>query len=154
LALALLAFVWIALLRRQVRQQTTQIRTQVEAVAIADERQRIAREFHDTLEQELVGLTLRLDAAATRADQPQLRDLLDATRRLVQQLQTGARSFVWNLRHAALATQPLASAIATAISTAAAGRQVEIATTGEARRLPESIGHELLRVAQEATSNA
>ncbi len=67
LGLAVLAIAWAALLRRQVRRQTTLIRTQVEAVTIAEERQRIAREFHDTLEQELVGVSLRLDAATDQS---------------------------------------------------------------------------------------
>lgn len=154
LGVAVLALAWVILLGRQVRRQTDVIRTQVEVAAIADERQRIAREFHDTLEQELVGVSLRLDAAATRAEDSRLKDLLAATQRLVQQLQTGARSFVWNLRDSTLAGQPLATAIGTAISTITAGRQVEIRTTGESRRIPETIGHELLRVAQEAATNA
>jgi signal transduction histidine kinase len=72
----------------------------------------------------------------------------------VQQLQTGARSFVWNLRDSSLATQPLAEAIRTAVASSAAGHQLEIHAIGETRRLPESIGHELLRVAQEACTNA
>ena len=136
------------------RRQTALIRAQVQAVAIADERQRIAREFHDTLEQELVGVSLRLDAATTRAGESRLHELLTGAQRLVQQLQAGARSFVWNLRDGSLATQPLAEAIRTAVTNLTAGRQLEIRTLGEARRLPEWIAHELLRVAQEATANA
>ena len=154
LGLAVLAFAWAALLRRQVRRQTALIRAQVEAVTIADERQRIAREFHDTLEQELVGVSLRLDAAATRAEESRLHELLTSTQRLVQQLQAGARSFVWNLRDSSLATQPLADTIRAAVANVAAGRKLEIQTSGAVRRLPELIGHELLRVAQEATANA
>lgn len=154
LGLAVLALIWAAMLRRQVRRQTALIREQVEAVTIADERQRIAREFHDTLEQELVGVSLRLDAAATRAEESKLRELLTGTQRLVQQLQAGARSFVWNLRDRSLATQPLADAIRSAVENITAGRQLEILTLGEASRVPEVIGHELLRVAQEATANA
>lgn len=154
LGLALLALAWAALLRRQVRRQTTLIRSQVEAVAVADERQRIAREFHDTLEQELVGVSLRLDAAATRADEPKLRELLTGTQRLVQQLQAGARNFVWNLRDATDAAQPLGAAISSAVATLTAGRHLEVRSSGEAPRLPAAIRHELLRVAQEATTNA
>lgn len=154
LALALLALAWAALLRRQVARQTALIRSQVEAVAVADERQRIAREFHDTLEQELVGVSLRLDAAATRAEDDKLRELLTGTHRLVQQLQAGARSFVWNLRDTIEATQPLGSAISAAVASLTTGRQVEVRTVGEAARLPGVIRHELLRVAQEATTNA
>lgn len=154
LGLAVLALAWAALLRRQVRRQTTLIRTQVEAATIADERQRIAREFHDTLEQELVGVSLRLDAATTRAEESKLHELLTGTQRLIQQLQAGVRSIVWNLRDSSLATQPLAEAIRSAVANITAGRQLEILTVGEAHRLPEIIGHELLRVAQEATTNA
>ena len=153
-AVALLAFVWAALLRRQVRRQTILIRSQVETVAIAEERQRIAREFHDTLEQELVGVSLRIDAAATRAEESKLRELLAGTQRLVQQLQAGARSFVWNLRDSSLAGQPLASAISQAVANLTSGRKLEVLTSGDVHRLPETIGHELLRVAQEATTNA
>jgi signal transduction histidine kinase len=154
LGIAVLAFVWVALLRRQVRRQTVVIREKVEAATVADERQRIAREFHDTLEQELVGVSLRLDAAATRAGDSKLHELLTGTQRLVQQLQAGARSFVWNLRDGSLATQPLAEAIRAATLNIAAGRQLEIQTAGQPRRIPEVIRHELMRVAQEATANA
>jgi len=154
LGLASLSIAWAASLRRQVRRQTALIRAQIEAVTIADERQRIAREFHDTLEQELVGVTLRLDAAATRAEEPKLGELIGAARRLVQQLQAGARSFVWNLRDSSVPTQPLAVMIRSAVANLTAGRGLEIQTLGEPRRLPESAGHELLRVAQEACANA
>jgi signal transduction histidine kinase len=154
LGLAVLALAWAALLRQQIRRQTTLIRTQVEAATIADERQRISREFHDTLEQELVGVSLRLDAASARAADSKLLELLTGTQRLVQQLQAGVRSIVWNLRGSSLATQPLADAIRPAIANATSGRQLEILTVGQARRLPEVIGHELLRVAQEAAANA
>jgi signal transduction histidine kinase len=154
LGLTLAAVAWAALLRRQVRRQTALIRTQVETVAIADERQRIAREFHDTLEQELVGVSLRLDAAASRTSETKLRDLITGAQRLVLQLQSGARSFVWNLRESSVVSPPLAEAIRAAVAGSTAGRQLEIRTIGAAHRLPESIAHELLRVAQEASTNA
>jgi signal transduction histidine kinase len=154
LGLAVLALAWAALLRRQVRRQTALIRTQVEAVTIAEERQRIAREFHDSLEQELVGVSLRLDAATARVSESKLHELLTSTQRLVQQLQAGVRSIVWNLREGSLATQPLADAIRSAVANVTAGRQLEILTLSKTRRLPEVIAHELLRVAQEATANA
>lgn len=154
LGFVLISLAWVALLRRQVRGQTTLIRTQVEAVTIADERQRIAREFHDTLEQELVGVSLRLDAATVRATDSMLRELIVGTQRLVHQLQAGARSFVWNLRESTGASQPLAEAIHATVARSTTGREFEVVTVGETRRVPESIGHELLRVAQEASTNA
>ncbi len=65
-AVALTAIVWAALLRRQVAEQTKVIGTQIERAAVKDERQRIARELHDTIEQELAGLSVQLRNARQR----------------------------------------------------------------------------------------
>jgi nitrate/nitrite-specific signal transduction histidine kinase len=43
--------------------QTKIISRQVERSAVKDERQRIARELHDTLEQDLTGLSMQLENA-------------------------------------------------------------------------------------------
>ncbi len=157
LGFVLISLAWVALLRRQVRRQTALIRTQVEAVTIADERQRIAREFHDTLEQELVGVSLRLDAATVRATDSMLRELIIVAQRLVHQLQAGARSFVWRSarKHRRLANRlPKPFEAQTKCLRSTPGRELEVVTLGETRRVPESVGHELLRVAQEASANA
>jgi signal transduction histidine kinase len=159
-ALGLLALVagaalaWAALLRRRIAAQTAIIRTKERAEAALEERERIAREFHDTLEQELVGLMLRLDAAATKVAEPQPRELLEGARRLVRGVQAGARSLVWNLRQPALEVASLPEAISQAVATLREGRQIDVQTEGEPRRLPGIAEHELLRVAQEAATNA
>ena len=59
--------------------------------AALEERQRIAREFHDTLEQELAGLSLRMDAAATRPMEDKARALLETSRNLVTQTKSQGR---------------------------------------------------------------
>lgn len=159
-ALGLLALVaaaalaWVALLRRRIAAQTAIIRDQARAEAALEERERIAREFHDTLEQELVGLMLRLDAASVKVTEPKPRELLDGARRLVQGVQAGARSLVWNLRQPALDVASLPEAISQTVADLREGRQIEVQTEGETRRLPGVIEHELLRVAQEAVTNA
>ncbi|MDQ3625153.1 MAG: sensor histidine kinase, partial [Verrucomicrobiota bacterium] len=148
------AFTWAALLRRRVRQQTSVIAQKVKTEAALEERQRIAREFHDTLEQELVGLALRLDAAVPKVYDEKPRELLEGARRLVQQLQAGARGFLWNLRDHTFDGATLAEAIAHATADQQPGRSVEVRTTGTPRRLPGVVEHELLRIAQEAVTNA
>ena len=65
LLLGLLAVGWIWSLDRRVRAQTAIIARNAQAAAIQDERNRIAREFHDTLEQQLSGTTILLDAIAS-----------------------------------------------------------------------------------------
>ncbi len=92
--LVLLAFIWIAAQRRQISALSSRIVQQ----ATLEERQRIAREFHDTLEQELTGLSLRLDAATTRPLEDKARTLIETSRSLVSRIQSEARNLVADLR--------------------------------------------------------
>lgn len=96
-SVVLLAFIWIAAQRRQISALSSRIVQQ----ATLDERQRIAREFHDTLEQELTGLSLRLDAATTRPLEEKARSLIETSRSLVSRIQSEARNLVADLRDTA-----------------------------------------------------
>ena len=154
LGLLLLAFAWVASLRRRVAIQTAIIREKVTAEGAAGERERIAREFHDTLEQELVGLALRLDAASSKVTEPKPRGLLEDARRLVQNIQSEVRGIVRNLRARVLDDASLPTAIASAVASLGHERAIEVHTEGEPRRLPGLTEHELLRIAQEAATNA
>ncbi len=154
LLLVVAALAWAAALQRRVRAQTAIIGEKLKSEAALEERQRIAREFHDTLEQELVGLSLRLDAAAPKVSDEKPRELLEGARRLVQRIQDEARGFLWNLRDRSLEATTLRDAIALAVAARGAESAIEVRTAGEPRRLPGRIEHELLRLAQEATANA
>ncbi len=110
--LALVGFAWAASLRRQVARQFAVIEAKAQREAIIEERQRIAREFHDTLEQELAGLSIRLDAATPRVADEKARGLLEQQQRLLQRLQTETRDFVWDLRDATRQDAPLDEALA------------------------------------------
>jgi signal transduction histidine kinase len=154
LAVAGAALAWVVALRRRVTAQTAIIREKIAAEAALEERERIAREFHDTLEQELVGLALRLDAATTKVAEPKPRELLESARRLVQNIQSEARNLMSNLRARTLDDAPLPEAIDRAMTSLRHERRIEVHTGGEQRRLAGVIEHELLRIAQEAATNA
>lgn len=155
-ALAFAAFIWVALLRRQVGRQLSVIEAKAQREAIAEERQRIAREFHDTLEQELAGLSIRLDATTARVTDDKARALLDQQRRLLMRLQTDARDFVWDLRDASRHEAPLDVALRALVD----HLQVNTATPlqfqkeGETPAVPPLVQHHLLRIAREAVNNA
>lgn len=60
LGISLLFLIWIVLLRKTVERQTAIIGEKVEREAVLNERQRIARELHDNLEQGLAGAIFQL----------------------------------------------------------------------------------------------
>ncbi|QBG46710.1 sensor histidine kinase [Verrucomicrobia bacterium S94] len=60
LLIALVFLVWVLLLRKTVERQTGIIGEKMEQEAVLNERQRIARELHDNLEQSLAGAIFRL----------------------------------------------------------------------------------------------
>jgi signal transduction histidine kinase len=147
---------WIALLKRQVTQQTDALRGQIENEAALEERQYIAREFHDTLEQELAGLSLRLDAAAARDGDEKLAGFIKGSRSLVTRIQTETRNLVSDLREA----PGQSGNIATALQELAAGHPDEVTptvrceTSEKITELPSHAVHHLKRIAQEAITNA
>lgn len=155
-AAAALALAWAAMLRRQVRRQTRVISSKLHAEAVAEERQRIAREFHDTLEQELVALSLRLDTARAKLGDSPVRPLLESSRRLVDRLQSEGRDFIWDLREHTTTAEDLRRGIveATASLCEETGTARAVTIDGEPRALRGAAAHALVRIAQEATANA
>lgn len=157
-ALMILSLLWAAVLRRQVSRQTRQIRQRIERQSALEERQRIAREFHDSLEQELAGLALRLDAAHARGLDGRGRALLDDARQLAHRIQTGARDFVWDLRDQPLAMTPdgwLSDLAGWLEQTAAAsGLSVRLERPAKLPALSARHWHHLVRMLREGVINA
>lgn len=152
----LLAGLWIAMLRRQVTRQTDALRQRIESEAALEERQRIAREFHDTLEQELAGVSLRLDALATRPLDDKGLSLTTATRNLVSRIQTETRDLISDLRDPAELAGDLGAALQAVASRQSADRGVEVAFVPltELPTLPTAAVHDLRMIARESVTNA
>ncbi len=150
------AGLWIAVLRRQVRHQTRALRRQIEHEAALEERQRIAREFHDTLEQGLAGLTLRLEAVQARGIDEKNGHLLSASRRLVSQIQTETRSLVSELREPAPHSADLTSALRVMVDDhpAGSGPTLTLEVRSALPALPSRIVHHLRMIARESVTNA
>jgi signal transduction histidine kinase len=153
-----LSALWIVLLRRQVARQTVALRYRIEHEAALEERQRIAREFHDTLEQELAGLSLRLDAAVTRGADEKLQILLEGSRGLVSRIQTETRNLVSDLRDTGDDQSSLETALSELASRQPAGIGPEIrfnvADPDLLPALPPRSVHHLKMIAGEAVANA
>jgi signal transduction histidine kinase len=146
----LIAAGWIAILRKRVEKSQ----------AVLAERTRMARELHDTLEQGLVGIRFQLEAVTKRAaalpNSFHIQEHLNLARKLVGHCQEEAHRSVWDLRAQALESGDLISAltlIAEELSYDPA-TSIEVKTKGVARRLPSVVETNVLRIGQEAMTNA
>jgi signal transduction histidine kinase len=156
LGVMLLAALWIALLRRQVRRQAEAARRRIEAEAVLEERNRLARDFHDTLEQELVGLGLRLDALDTDEIDTRHRGLVQTARSLVSRIQAETRNLVGDLRNPPGSPGDLPAALDELLELNApgGGAVVSIDATGALPPLPAAVVHNLRMIARESVTNA
>ncbi len=129
--------------------------TQAREAGVGDERQRMAREIHDTLAQGLMGIITQLEAAQQTANDAERERRMDNAKRLARDSLAEARRSVQALRPQALENSRLPEALADEVArwSATSGVAGEVKTTGEARALHPEVEVTLLRVAQEALAN-
>ncbi|QJE97371.1 sensor histidine kinase [Luteolibacter luteus] len=129
-----------------------------ERTAVTAERNRLARDLHDTLEQGLTGIHLQLHSIGNSEEDasPDTRERLQAVDVLVRQCHAEMRQSIWNLRSVALEQFDLAEAIERAARSIALGSNIELEVkrSGVPVKLPPLIEDNLLRIGQEAVTNA
>jgi signal transduction histidine kinase len=133
-----------------------QLMTQAREAGVSDERQRMAREIHDTLAQGLIGIITQLQAAEQSADDQELsRRHRQAATRLARESLSEARRSVHALRPEVLEVARLSEALAGVAErwSALHGIPVQVTTTGTAWPMPPEADVALLRTAQEALAN-
>ena len=133
-----------------------QLLTQAREAGVLDERQRMAREIHDTLAQGLTGIITQLQAAEQAADEPAgWRRHFDAATRLARESLSEARRSVEALRPESLELARLSEALGEVAGrwSSLHGIPVQVTTTGTARPVPSEAEFALLRTAQEALAN-
>src|ERR1039458_7781943 len=138
------------------REQALDEVTQAREAGVTDERQRMAREIHDTLAQGLTGIITQLQAAEQASEDPAgwRRHFLAATR-LARESLSEARRSVDALRPEPLERGRLSDAISDVADhwSALHGIAAQIPTTGAARPMPADAELALLRTAQEGLAN-
>jgi signal transduction histidine kinase/ligand-binding sensor domain-containing protein len=152
-ALVALAVVGLILLvfRRRV------LRVEREFGAVMGERNRIAREIHDTLAQGYVGISLQLEILGQllrhgRADAAAKH--LKVTQEMVREGLNDARQSIWALRSQDHGEQTLPIRLRRLVEQAGAGGlQAHLEVYGAYRALPATAEQEILRIAQEAIQN-
>jgi signal transduction histidine kinase len=133
-----------------------QLLAQAREAGVLDERQRMAREIHDTLAQGLTGIITQLEAAEqARGNPAEWQRHLDTAVRLARENLSEARRSVHAVRPEALENARLPEALADVVRrwSEINGVAAEVTTTGTARPTHPDVEVTLLRTAQEALAN-
>jgi len=123
---------------------------------VMKERNRIAREIHDTLAQGLAGIGLHLSAIQDDPAAVTRERHVEKARQLVETNLAEARRSVWDLHPQYLDRHDLVSALsrmAAELGEATNGR-IRVRTAGAPYRLSSDVERNLFRIAQEAVTNA
>ena len=136
----------------------TQLHQQVEQMAVMEERQRLARELHDSVTQALYSVNLYAEAArlALTAEKRGIAlENLQKLREMTREAMLEMRLLVFELHPLVLEKEGLVAALQARLAAVEnrSGLKTEISMEGE-RRLPLPIEEELYRIAQEGLNNA
>jgi signal transduction histidine kinase len=133
-----------------------QLLVQAREAGVADERRRLAAEIHDTLAQGLTGIIAQLQVVANTPDEAVAREHVARAMDLARESLGEARRSVHNLAPVALERAGLPEALKTTVAEwgGRTGVRADFTVTGTAEPLHDEVSATLLRIAQEALSNA
>jgi signal transduction histidine kinase len=129
---------------------------QARALAALEERQKLARELHDSVSQALYGISLGIHTARTalERDPSQLAEPLDYVLSLSEAALAEMRALIFELRPESLETEGLVSALTKQAASLHARHHILVSTELCAEPdLPLKVKQDLYRIAQEALHN-
>jgi signal transduction histidine kinase len=126
-------------------------------LSIVEERNRLARELHDSVTQKLFGVTFTAESASTVIDRDpkEAKQQLQRLQQLAREAMEELRSLIFELRPPEVETEGLAAALRKHVDVLQRihGDAVELTLDGDAAPSPTNDA-EVLRIAQEALQNA
>ncbi|MHC5903501.1 sensor histidine kinase [Streptomyces sp. S6] len=133
-----------------------QLLVQAREAGVADERRRLAAEIHDTIAQGLTGIIAQLQVVTNTPDPDAAREHTVRAMDLARHSLGEARRSVHNLAPVALADAGLPDALKKTVAEwgERTGVRAEFTVTGTAEQLHDEVSATLLRITQEALSNA
>jgi signal transduction histidine kinase len=158
------AVIWIRTLRQRVEERTHELRETMSKLeretkisATLAERDRLAGEIHDSIEQGLSAIMMQLATAERLTDQPEeIKRYVIMAKNMASFSRTEVQHAVWDMQSPLLENADLPRAlrrVAREISSDDTPR-VEVEISGTVFPLPSATEHHLLRIAQEAITNA
>jgi signal transduction histidine kinase len=155
---AVLVVLWAHSRRQLAQRELARKMAETEFAAILGERNRVARDIHDTLAQGLNAVSMQLELARNAAGKGTEAVLphVATAHRIVRSCLADARESIWNMRSHVLEKTDLAGALGSVLRQMSEGLPVtaRLEVAGESRRLPPQVENDLLRIGQEAIANA
>jgi signal transduction histidine kinase len=151
---------WVWALRRQIDQKRAVIAQQARHAAALEERSRIARELHDTLEQGLTGLSLQMKALETdlHKSPASAQSRLHSARQMLRQSRALARNAIRELRTETLPShlEGLVDGLKRVADSwnQSGALTVRVEILGTQSALPPTVENHLLGIGTEAMTNA
>lgn len=138
------------------RLETATLFDEVRSMATIEERSRLAREIHDGVAQEIASLGYLVDDLSASTDTLASRELAANLRQQITRVVGELRLSIFDLRHGVDHTAGLGRALTEYVSevSARSGLHVHLDVQDSPARLQRNVESELLRVAQEAITNA
>jgi nitrate/nitrite-specific signal transduction histidine kinase len=140
--------------------ENAQLFEQAQQLAVMEERQRLARDLHDSVTQALFGVTMYAEAAirllsSGDSNGSKVVDHLRELQATAQEALREMRLLIFELRPPVLEEEGLVAALQARLDTVEtrSGLEVELEVEGGGERLPHEIEAGLYRIAQEALNN-
>jgi signal transduction histidine kinase len=135
---------------------TARMSRRLRTVAIVEDRERIARDLHDAIIQDIFAVGLGLQAVAHRVHDRELAEELGEAASRLDEAITSLRRFIFDLRPPVWAQRRVRDELADLTESLAEPHdtEVELLFRGEVDDLPERLVDEVLPIVRESLSNA
>ncbi len=135
---------------------TARLQRRLRRVAVIEDRERIARDLHDAIIQELFAVGLALQALSQKVNDPDTRSGIGGAVDRLDECITSLRKFIFDLRPPAWATRNLQAELSDLVGQLAAPYRalVEVSVEGSVRGLSSQVIDDTLQIVREAVSNA
>jgi signal transduction histidine kinase len=132
------------------------LHSQLQRSALISDRERIARDVHDAVIQDLFAVGLSLEGTSQRVDNVEARDAIRLAVGRLDECITSLRHFIFDLQRAEAEDRPLTTELSELIQELADsyGAQVDLTFSGVLGDVSETVGDAIMHVVKETTSNA
>lgn len=132
--------------------RTARLQAKLRTLAVVEDRERIARDLHDNVIQNLFGAGLSLQALSQKLENAELRATLDTNVRVLNDSITSLREFIFDLNRPRGLPEEIGELVAELVGQHETA--IDVSYTGHLRGLPESLIDDAVLLVRESVSNA